>query len=171
MSLDNDWVNTEDVTIDLVAKLDASGLKTEESSVSAFLLRSLALDREFESFASRDLSHNRHNLCVDVISRSLHQLRSSRPGSLSVIAHPPRFGKLIIANDFMFVRETLLHEASRVAYLLLGRSITLPAMGISINFEVLTHGCRLHDPSFREELADELGRSLLRLADFKKSVL
>jgi len=49
------WLDTKDIAVDLVAKLNSSSLKTEEGGVASFLSRCFALDRNFESLSRGNL--------------------------------------------------------------------------------------------------------------------
>jgi hypothetical protein len=98
------------------------------------------------------------------------------PGGLTVIAHPPRLAENGVNEHFVFVRETFLDEAGRVAHVLgihLGRlRIPLPRMdiiglGLSLGSSWLRGG--LVQVTF--VLADDLLRGLFNLSDLDKGVL
>lgn len=104
-------MDAHDIAVDLVTKLDAASLKAEEGSVTALLLGCLAGNRKLESCSSRDFCRDGDDLCLNIIARGLDQLGASGPGSLAVVAHPPRLAEDIIADDLMLVGEALLDKA------------------------------------------------------------
>lgn len=104
-------LDAKDVTRELVAELDALSLHAEECRVATLTNRSFALDRNFEGFTSGHSSVQGHNLGLDVITRSLNELGSCRPGCVSVVAHPPGLAENISTNNLVLVGEALLDEA------------------------------------------------------------
>lgn len=111
-------LDAEDVTTDLVSKLDPTRLKSEEGSIAAIVGWSLELDRNFERGAGSNLILKSHDLGVHVIARSLKELGARGPRSLAIVAHPPRLAEGFTADDLVLVREALPDEASRVAQVL-----------------------------------------------------
>lgn len=104
-------LDAKDITLDLVAKLDAASLHAEERGVSAFIHGSLALDSELIGLTDWHSSVQSHNLCLHVIARGLNELSSSGPGTVAVVAHPPGLAEDVATDDLMLVREALLDKA------------------------------------------------------------
>lgn len=102
----------------------------------------------------------------------MDELGASRPGSLSVVAHPPGFGEDVTASDLMLVWEAFFHKAGGVADLLLSRlASTLPRMNIRSHSSGVE---RLSSLSLDVEilvLADQLMRSLSRVTNLEERVL
>lgn len=169
--------NAHDIAVELVTKLDTASLKTEEGIVTTRLLRGLAGNREFENSTSRDFLRDCNNLGLDIIARSLDELGASRPGGLSIVAHPPGLAEVVIAEDLVLVGEAFLDEASRVARLLLGNRLAVPTMVVRVDREVLARNQVSHCPGVRliptlgKVLTDQFVGGLLWLADLKKRVL
>ena len=165
--------DAEDVTADLVAKLDPASLQSEEGSVATFLAWSSALNGNFESGSSDDLVNERDDLGSHVVTRGLQELGACRPGSLSVVAHPPGLAEAITTDNFVLVREAFLDEASGEAHvlgLLCDWGLSIPRVHIIKwvlgGLEVL--GWSHHLSSV---LADKLLGGLRLLADLEKWVL
>jgi len=141
------WVDTEDVAADLVTELNAASLKSEESRVATLLLRGLHLNGEFECLASSNLITECNNLGLHIITACLDELSTSRPGGLTIVAHPPGLAEDITTDDFMLIREAFLDKASRVTDLLLRsgrlRALTLPCMILGIDVVVLRTSCSM----------------------------
>ena len=115
-------LDAKDVTGNLVAELDPTRLQAEEGAVAALLLWSLALNRNLEGLVRLYFTLDRNDLGADVVSASLEELGAGGPGSLAVVAHPPRLAEDVASDDLVLVREALLDEASGVAHVLLGVS-------------------------------------------------
>lgn len=121
-------LDAKDVTADLVAELDPASLHTEECNVATLLSWGLAHDRNLESLTGINRVLKGDHLSGDVIARGLKELGSSRPGSLTVIAHPPGLAEDLANVDAVLVREALLDETSGVTHLLGRGGLSLPRM-------------------------------------------
>ena len=169
VGLNEDRLDAEDVTADLVAELDLASLHSEERGVTTLLLRCLELHLDLVGGTWDNLAVNSDNLGLHVISRGLKELGTDGPGGLSVIAHPPGLAECVSASDLKLVREALLDETSGVANVLqLLCCLALP----SVSFLSLG-SCLdlLHAHHLAFELADKLFGSVSWLADLEKRML
>lgn len=153
-----------------MAKLDSSSLKAEVGAELSQSLGSFAHDRKFESGACGNFLFELDNGSRDVIARGLDKLGPSRPGDLTVIAHPPRLAKDSASLNLSLVGETFLYEACRVACSSFGVfRTTFPGVKIGLGGDLnLSLGlCFCSHPFWIFELANKFCRGLLLLSDFE----